>query len=74
MGIPEQPSSPSTVHGQPHPRIARYAAHVALHFDFADDACLAAVELLVGNFRLELEFARKAKSQRSSGSGPPIVV
>ena len=41
---------------------------------FPGDTGLAAVELLVGDFRFELPSARKPKNQRSSGSGPPIVV
>jgi hypothetical protein len=41
-------------HAQPHPRIARYAADAGFSTYLSGDAGLAAVELLIRNFRFEL--------------------
>jgi hypothetical protein len=41
-------------HGQPHPRIARYAADAGFSTYLSGDAGLAAVELLIRNFRFQL--------------------
>jgi hypothetical protein len=44
-------------HGQPHPPIARYVADAGYSTYFSGDAGLAAVELLIRDFRFELPFA-----------------
>jgi hypothetical protein len=53
-GFPDQPRSPPTRHAQPHPCSARYAADAGCSTCFSGDAGLAAVELLIRDFRFEL--------------------